>query len=191
MAVEQPRVDRGADDHAGRGNGEQSRECGFRHAIALHEQERRNIDVSKETREHEASQQRKAGACRIGQHPSVSGENRRRLQVSAVFRRMGFLEQRDGGDRGEDRHAGQHDENQTPGAEGQDFSPKRGRNQRRDAEHDRNRGELQASLAALEQVADNRPRQNADRSGARSLHQAKGEQRVDRGREQPTPRRRA
>ena len=94
---------------------------------------------------------------------------------------MRFLEQSDGGDRGEDGHAGQHDKNQTPGAEGQNFSPKRGRDQRRNAEYDRNRGELQASLAALKQVADDRPRQNADRSGARSLHQAKGEQRMDRG----------
>ena len=59
----------------------------------------------------------------------------------------------------------------------------RRRDQRRDAEYERDRGELQARLAALEQVADDRPRQDADRSGARSLHQAKGEQRVDRGRE--------
>ena len=88
---------------------------------------------------------------------------------------MGFLEQRNGGDRGDDRHAGQHNENQTPGAKRQDLSPNRGRNQRRDAEYDRNRGELQASLPALKQVADNRPRQNADRPGARSLHQAKRE----------------
>src|ERR1700722_8978615 len=181
MATEQPRVDTGADNHAGRGNGEQSREGGFRHAIALHEQERRNIDVSKETREHEASQQRKAGTCWIGQHPFVSRENGRRPQVSAVFRRMGFFEQRNGGDRGDDRHAGQHHENQTPGPKGQDLSPERGRNQRRDAEYDRNSGELEASLAALKQIADNRSRQYPNRSGARSLHQAKREQRMNRG----------
>jgi hypothetical protein len=150
-------------------------------AIALHEQERRNIDISKETREHEASQQRKAGACRIGQHPFVASENSRGPEIPAVFRSVRFLEESSGGDRGQDRHAREHDKNQAPGAEGQDFSSKRGRNQGRNAKYDRNRGKLQASLAALKQVADNRPWQNADCSGARSLHQAKREQRMDRG----------
>ena len=45
--------------------------------------------------------------------------------------------------------------------------------QRRDAEHDRNRGELQPRLATFEQVADDRPRQDADRAGARALHERK------------------
>ena len=62
-------------------------------------------------------------------------------------------------------------------------APSDGRDQRRDAEHERDRGELQARLPALEQVADDRPRQDADRSGARPLHQAKSEQHADRGRE--------
>ena len=86
-------------------------------------------------------------------------------------------------DRGEDGYAGQHDKDQTPGAEEQDARPDRRRNQRRDPEDDRNRGELHAGLAALEQIADDRSRQNADCSGARALRKAKGEQRMDRGSE--------
>src|SRR3984957_3080437 len=96
---------------------------------------------------------------------------------------MRFLEQSEGGDRREDGNTGQHDKNQTPGAEGQDGATKRRSDQRRDAEHDRNRRQLQAGLSALEEVADDRSRQDANRSSARSLHQAKCEQYVNRGRE--------
>ena len=96
---------------------------------------------------------------------------------------MGFVEQSEGGDRRERTDAGQQDKNQTPGAEGQNRAAERWRDERRDAEHDRNRRQLHAGLTALEQVADDRPRQDAYRSSARPLHQAKGEQGVNRGRE--------
>ena len=64
-------------------------------------------------------------------------------------------------------------------------SPRRARrrDERRDAEDERDRGQLQARLAALEQIADDRARQDADRAGGCALHQAKGEQRLDRRRE--------
>ena len=183
MAVDQPGVDRRADDHARGRDGEQRRKSGLRHAIPLHEQERRNVDVGEETREQEASEQRKARAGGIGQRPPVAGDNRRGLQVAAVLSRMRFLEQDERDERDEDGDAGQHDEDRAPGAEEQNRRAERRRDQRRDAEHDRDRGELQARLPALEQVADDRPRQDADRPRARPLHQAKGEQRADRGRE--------
>src|SRR6185312_13747451 len=74
-------------------------------------------------------------------------------------------------------------EDQPPGAEDEDRRAERGRDQRRDAEYDGDRGELEAGLPALEQVADDRPRQDAEPSGGCPLHQTKGEQRADRGRE--------
>src|SRR3984957_9234843 len=102
MAIEQPSVDRRADDHPRGRYGEQRRKSGLRHPISLHEQERRNVDVSKETREQETSEQRKARAGRVGQRPPVSSENRRGLQIPAVLGRMRFLEQGEGGERDED-----------------------------------------------------------------------------------------
>ena len=179
----QPGVDRRADDHARGRYGEQRRKSSLRHPIPLHEQERRNVDVSKESREQEAAEQRKAHAGGIGQRPPIPRQNRRGLQIAAVLNRMRFLEQDEGDERDEDGDAGQHGEDEAPGAEEQNCRAKRRRDQRRDAEHERDRGKLEARLPALEQVADDRPRQDADRSGARPLHQAKGEQHADRGRE--------
>ncbi len=79
--------------------------------------------------------------------------------------------------------AGQDGEDQAPGADKQNPGPERWRDERRNAEHQRDGGEVQARLPAFEQIADDRPRQDPDRAGARPLHQAKGEQGVDRGRE--------
>ena len=93
---------------------------------------------------------------------------------------MRFFEESERGERREDGDAGQHGEDQAPGAEEQNRCAKRGPDQRRGAEHDGDRGELQARLSALEQVANDRSRQDADRSRARPLHKAEGEQRVNR-----------
>jgi hypothetical protein len=79
--------------------------------------------------------------------------------------------------------AGQHAEDQAPGADEQNPGAEGRGDQRGDAEHERDGGEVQARLPALEEIADDRSRQDADRPGAGPLHQAKGEQRVDRGRE--------
>ena len=52
-------------------------------------------------------------------------------------------------------------------------------------------GELEARLAPLEQVADDRARQDADRAGGCALHEAKGEQRLDRAARARSPPRKA
>ena len=84
-------------------------------------------------------------------------------------------ERDDGADRDED------EEDRAPGSEEEDARAERRRDQRSDAEHERDAGELQARGPALEQVADDGARQNADRARADALDEPESEQRADRG----------
>ncbi len=179
----EPVVDGGACDDAGGGDRKQAAEARLRHAKALDEQKRRHIDVGEEAREDEGVDDREAHAHLGRQRATVSGDDRRRPQVPAIADCVRLIEQKEGDERDGGANARQQHIDDAPGAERQDCGADRRRDQRRDAEDQRNRGNVHSGLMPVEQVADDRARQHPDRAGADPLEKPEGKQRADRERE--------
>ena len=179
MTIEKPCVDRRADDHTGGGDGEQAGETGLRKAVALHEEQGRRIHIGEQAGERRPANDRKAQAHRVGQRPPITADDSRRPKAASLVARMRFLkperrEERDNGadatGRGRSRARSQR----------QDARAERRRDQRSDAKDERDAGELEAPGPAVEQVADDGPRQNADRARADALKEPENKQRADR-----------